>query len=78
MFIGEDSDRRLTKIESRDVTFLGDQFAKKDDMDKVLIYMRWMNKERLVQVNKWLVLKKLYLTLFLIKRAQRICFNHLN
>ena len=34
VFIGEDSDGRITEIESRDVTFLEDHFPKKEDVDK--------------------------------------------
>ena len=34
VFIGEDFNGRITEIESRDVTFLEDQFLVKDDVDK--------------------------------------------
>lgn len=45
MFIGEDLYRRLTKNESRDVTFIEDVFPKKNDVDKSLYLYEIKNEE---------------------------------
>ena len=50
VFIGDDFRGRITEIESRDVTFLEDQFPVKDDVDKSHHLYEIANKEMQVQV----------------------------
>ena len=44
VFIGENESESVTEFESRNATFLENEFQRRGDVDKISVYLRWKIK----------------------------------